>query len=838
VEGAVDIPDPPTITTHLHHFTYTGLFPSCLYRFRIRCRSVSGWSEWGAWTFGKTLAHRAEAPLPLEVRKVSVNGMVLTWFPPKRDNGFPIDFYQLEIADYHAVSGTGDRSTPFIVLAQDEQDPPEPADGEDLPAPPSPTQQHSRSSQRTFALNIRGIVSEHGEEAQLEKLSPTRRARTLASRKKKESEAASQGGVSKYYRLVKHKQLDLLMKYITGLEPHRLYLARVRAHNELGFSPWSGWTPPVAPKIGAWLKAYNAQELSMTISWFAPLLNPHREVERYEVQICNIQGPLVVFHPPASKEVADSFNISFTKVNDNSKPSQELNEFITLTDQARAAQLDVGHLKAGRKYQFRVRAKLRDEKDWPSWESFSVLSDTIQMAPTIPDAPLKVRPFLYDPAAASQLHRRESSSSASPSRWRENPVNIFHTRMVEDSRRFITYFHEPELVPGQDPPEGRSGSPSASPRSLPPSQEGSEAGAGQNNLSDFSVANSQHSEFRNPKTRVDLEDVLDISHEHIGLTFTSGDSNGEAIEAVEIQMSKIRHYHFRDIVYAKEAFLGVQDEDEDEGEDQKEEGERPRSYEERMAENLVRPFLLNDSEDRASRETYPLTATPTMDGLAWRTVFLHRLLPAAPATALALEAEEQPSEWPVTVLGKQIYRVAGLVPGDIYVFRVRVRNKLGWSPFSHSSPLIATYPSLPPDRPRLLWKQQTFALFAWRQLAPLGQQAEASSSALSLTTLEFQIQIRQVALSRPAEQEAGTIEHLSDWAAAPSQVVEYAQLMREHGPLLLRSLPADQQPRPEMSFALLSGLVDGDWYVLRIRLRTVIGWSPWSPPSEPFRMAK
>jgi hypothetical protein len=898
MQGAVEIPDPPKTLTSLLHYTYRDLYPSCQYRFRIRCRSASGWSEFNSWIFGKTLAHRAEAPLPLEVRKISVNGMVFTWFPPKRDNGFPIDFYQLELADHHAISGTGDsRNTPFIVLKNDEdeeeeeeqQQPEQPVDEEDSrfsssnsisspmkkPGVGGLLKSKQEPQEKIVGIPSSGSIASSSSSS----LIPKTKSKSITIRRKRESQSAGQGGVSKYYRLMKHKQLDLLMKYITGLEGHRLYQARVRAHNELGFSPWSQWCFPVAPKVGVWLKSFHAQELSMLITWFAPILNPHREVDAYELQICNIQGPMVVNHPAPSKEL---IHISMTKLKDHSKPNQDINEFITLSNEIRENEYTVKHLKAGRKYQFRVRAILKDETEWPDWENASVMSDIIQMSPTIPDPPVNLRPYIYDPSSA-QTTENNNKNHTNQTEWEVNPVNIFYDRVVEDEKKYIAYFHEmeaPSAAAANNNNESENNQITADPSSMlqytPRSLEYSQGGDSSaqqlmynptnrwGNVSDVSVANSQTSEFKLPQTKIDLEDGLDIAHNYITITFVNGDSNGELIEAQEIQLSKIRNYHIQDIICAKEAFLGVHEEDDDEEDENDSHNDtnntnnkRRKSYEQRMNENM-KPFLL--SEPDKEKNSYPFTGgKPSMEGLVWETVYNNDN-----------KDNECPSKYSVELLAKQVYRIKNLYPGSIYIFRIRSKNKLGWSPFSHSSPLIGTYPSIPPEKPLLLVNQQTFAIFMWKEMEKVSSASSAinmtnssvdEEASSSLTTLEYQIQIRQIAVSRRVDHLTAVdydndslsymttgsnprpdrmlIEFISNWKSIAAEVLTFDQLKKVKtvkGLSLESTINASDLST--MKYVILSGLVEFSWYLVRIRIRTVIGWSPWSSPSDPFRMAK
>ncbi len=104
-----------------------------------------------------------DAPAPLEILKIAINGLLVTWHPPLRSNGFVVDMYCIEIVD--------------ASIARDDSN-----------------YQH-----------IAGIASVNGEESSL----------------------------SKWHRIIKHKTTDFLQRYITGLEPGRPYVSRVRACNKV-----------------------------------------------------------------------------------------------------------------------------------------------------------------------------------------------------------------------------------------------------------------------------------------------------------------------------------------------------------------------------------------------------------------------------------------------------------------------------------------------------------------------------------------------------------------------------------------------------------------------------
>jgi hypothetical protein len=759
----------------------------------------------------------------------------------------------------------------------------------------------------------------------------------------------------------------------------------------LGYSPWSGWCKPVAPQAGVWLKSYNAQELSMLIEWFIPIINSSsREIQCYELQICNIQGQYVISHPPLSSSSSSSvaskkkmFNINRTEINDHSKPSQEINEFITLSNSITDNCYLVRHLKAGRKYQFRVRAKIRDvpeeeedgdedrdrqerkeiksgrgvnsedEDGWPSWETLSVISEMIQMSSTIPDAPKLLRPAFVLQSNYNRQHRgveRDGNEEKAGKKelFAYNPVNIAYDQIVEDEKKYINYGH----TIGQ--PSAASDEEEKIPECADNKQERKEEMMStivDNNSesllhpypSEISIANSLSSEYQLPKTKIDLTDSFDISHNSITITFTNGDSNGEVIEAYEIQLTKIRNYHFQDILHAKEAFLGIAEDDEDEDFDEEPEKEgngiqnekkqndqkkgRNQRYEERMNHNLQTTFFLNNDlkseEDNTYTSSSPAKGSSknihssyfaASSGLQWITVFNNENEPhledkilsqiTSYSSSAAVIVPSYHSVYRVEIVGKQSYRINNLLPGSVYIFRIRAKNKLGWSPYSHSSPLISTFPSIPPEKPLIIVKQQSFVILCWKEmierlssspakppsalktvtesesnsdkanaLFPTASEQEEllienNTSNYGLTTLEYQIQIRKVSFNRlhtgnylSNENDGNNIllEYLGDWNIVNSQVLTHKQITQQlltstSTAGLISFLPSHIEldtvitngkksnvvggNSESVKYIVLSNLIEFNWYIIRIRIRTILGWSPWSESSDPFRMEK
>lgn len=204
VEMMDDLHDPPLLYTSLTHCSFNHLTPSRVHRARIKCRAASGWSGFSTWFYVKTIAFHPEPPLPVETVKVSINALLLHWFPPIRDNGFPVDFYELEIADHVGI------------------------DDGSLGIHGQNTNGHADETDGDDEDDTGGFLSNSGVSI-----------RTRRNRQNQQKPQFSAGGstklsaISKLHRVMKHKNVEKRLKYVTGLEPHRLYRSRVRAHNEV-----------------------------------------------------------------------------------------------------------------------------------------------------------------------------------------------------------------------------------------------------------------------------------------------------------------------------------------------------------------------------------------------------------------------------------------------------------------------------------------------------------------------------------------------------------------------------------------------------------------------------
>ena len=105
------------------------------------------------------------------------------------------------------------------------------------------------------------MTSDCTEELDTDRGSSSASTRSRLSTTMEEDDNVDEGSVSlvesmqapssgKWHRLIKHRNVKLLEKYLMGLETMRDYFFRVRVHNEFGWSVWSEWSDAFTPQQG------------------------------------------------------------------------------------------------------------------------------------------------------------------------------------------------------------------------------------------------------------------------------------------------------------------------------------------------------------------------------------------------------------------------------------------------------------------------------------------------------------------------------------------------------------------------------------------------------------
>jgi hypothetical protein len=162
---------------------FSNLTPCMPYRIRGKCYSVSGWSHFCAPIIASTVPYVPNTPDPVDICKISTNGLLLSWRKPERDNGSPIDFYQIELI--------------FAKMAMpvpDAEDGTENAGNEHPPPSPGVSFALPVSSDSCGAV----LVGQQSTNLLTKKLPAVTPKVSVASR---------------FHRLIKHKNLAYLHKY-------------------------------------------------------------------------------------------------------------------------------------------------------------------------------------------------------------------------------------------------------------------------------------------------------------------------------------------------------------------------------------------------------------------------------------------------------------------------------------------------------------------------------------------------------------------------------------------------------------------------------------------------
>lgn len=475
------IGEPLPVRTSLLRCTFANLVSACGYRCRIRARSVSGWSDWSEWVSNTTLAYIPDPPASPEVRKVSVNALYLNWYRPTRCNGSEIDSYEIELCDEATVLQQQLKVTAASIASEE-------------------------NANETNTMVDKSKGDNKGQ-------TPSRKSNSLV---------AENGGTSRLHRVVKHKNLRHLFKCLTGLEAGRRYQLRLRAHNALGFSHWSVWSPSVAPQVGITIAGFINAEQAVHLTWFAPILSAQHTVEAYELQMCKVTGPRAVtleaqayhaqHHPQLREEISapkkpliddeDDPDYYYRKLfgtsrsaagsadsNDdhhdnnasmNAKKSSGLQpaaavatvdgvpvveaggmteDFHTLSSTITTNAYTVRGLKAGGRYVCRVRVKLAEEDSWMDWVQ-ALRSDNFATPSSAPDPPLRVRPRRV--ATSAMMPASEASKVPDEP---QSPTQSTHRKKHQSSNMVVPVkVSKPEPTPSRSSILDSKGHSSASSR--------------------------------------------------------------------------------------------------------------------------------------------------------------------------------------------------------------------------------------------------------------------------------------------------------------------------------------------------------------------------------------
>ena len=606
--------------------TVKDLKPSTGHSFVIMSHSVSGWSKPSAKIIHFTLPAAPSTPPAVNLLKVTKNGLLIAWHPPAQENGGSVDLYQIEMTDQNMCC-TANSCT--------ESDDDSLRDGEE-----------STTTVCTESINTARSDDTLGSER------VTANGKVVPRTIQYGGEAGSElSDSNKWHRLIKHKDMTNLSKYVMGLETYRDFYFRCSCRNEFGWSAWSEWIGPFTPQEGVRVRQFG--DTWIKIGWVEPVLGNGRVVDKYEVQMCMPTGPM-----------SSKVNVYESKA--NRKDSKATYEFITYDDNCDESEIVVKDLKPGKKYQFRVRPMIN--KEWMSWD-MCVLSDVVAMPSSAPDVPHSVRVMRVRSAEHEDKNRKarakdtendiDQASVTQHSMSMDSTVRAAESNgggSVSDSDNDREYTMEDneceQRRQRQKDKDDRDWSDSDT-------DGGSkESGGEQNDKNEVDgvhepsddASEATASIFSNVDDHFSkLNEELAVTHNTIDIEWVNGVPNGSAIVEMEVQCCKVREYRVDDIEKAGKA------------------AGREESWDEIV-------HGLN------SKESLNWTNI-TQDGV---------------------------------FLSAQSFRAKNLISGAGYSFRVRQRNDVHWSSYSRATPIITTLLAAPPMAPEVIMISSAHVVAQWR----------------------------------------------------------------------------------------------------------------------------
>lgn len=795
-------------------FTKTGLPPATGHKFMVYSRSPSGWSPPSTKIIHFTLPTKPPAPPPVEVLKVTTNGLLFSWSPPPKDNGAFITFYELEVEDYNVYAskekakedlreaarkkaaakairldadagaggggrGNGPDTDDVSVMSDDEENE---EDEED-----SPDEDEGENDNENEGIGMRGRSGgTKTATSAVSDMTHTHTGTQVSAAAAADPTATSAitdgmgGGVtsneedasitsslvsssqksltidrqSLHHRLVRIKSTKRLVKQIMGLQPGYPYVARVRCKNECGYSKWSEWSPTIAPNAGIQVKEYDSYKGKCRVGWFKPMIAPPRKITAYEIQMAVVTGPLTksisVFHK--EKKPSDNGNEGSRnqKLDDDSGGLP----FKTLSNTTVSNEMEINSLKPGGRYMFRVRCCVNSE--WVDWD-LGMYSEVIVMPASIPDPPFNVVPA---------------------------PAMSFDDKRMDDEE-------------GGGTEEGKD------------------------------EADSKKSKDPTQDTNDEVKEVAyDVTHDQITIKWTNGNTNGLPAISYEVNLAKVREYRSNDLNLAHRAQLRGD------------------------ASTTMKVKNNTDQADTNTNTNTNTTLKPVTED-KYKTIteeasgeeYVHDgIISELPWTDASLCGE---------MLGPQSFRARGLDSGSSYVFRVRQQNSLGWSEWSKASQLINTFPTLPPGRPRYVRLNYTHVILRW---------TESVDTRLSLSNLEYSVQVGKLPLVYQNNfskrgiggglsdvNSGGDGEGRREWEATINSMVEWeTAATRRWDETANQGVDVDKvvalvshygtpmEAEAGCVTVLVDRLSSGTVYVAKVRARTVAGWSAWSEISDCF----
>jgi hypothetical protein len=589
----------------------------------------------------------------------------------------------------------------------------------------------------------------------------------------------------KWHRIIRHREVSSRSKYVMGLETYRNYYFRGACRNEFGWSPWSHWSGPYTPQEGVQVRQFGDNWIKL--GWIEPQLAPGRSVDCYEIQMSTPTGPM-------STSITVYKAKSKSKTSSSSKPGHHKSagavsaEFKTLSSQCETSEYVARGLKSGKKYQFRARPKINNE--WVEWD-LCVLSDVITMPSSAPDSPQNVHVIRIFPLRPENKERAMVRGGEEDEAEVKAPVKPSSLAIKKLSR-------ELGLKTGQARPgSGPSTRPSKM-LQMRGSQLDSESDDGTYEDSEADgAAMDRRSEDDDQEDEDEDEDVPpegnddqsedsdpalpgeEEDQEERDLVPMSGPLAPDPPQQLEDGAELMITHNSIDIEWTN----GIPN------------GSAILECEVQCCK--VREYCIDDLEKAAAaagkEEAWDaeLSGLNKTNALAWVNITQEGVF-----------------------LTNQSFRAKGLLSGVGYIFRIRQRNDVHWSSYSRSTPIITTLLAAPPSAPEVIMTSTAHVVVQWQQ---------QQHTTFIFSGLEHSIQIARLALTVPTTEPVRNEKELL-WEPA-----EYRSCDATGG--------AGQQAATssEVSRVIIDNLLPMTCYTLRIKIKTVAGWTSWSELSYPFR---
>jgi len=289
---------------------------------------------------------------------------------------------------------------------------------------------------------------------------------------------------------------------------------------------------------------------------------------------------------------------------------------------------------------------------------------------------------------------------------------------------------------------------------------------------------------------------LDVDHDSVMLTWHPGNPNGSAVQEVQVMGAKIRDYRPEDLESAQMAAT-------------------PSKGGSTMG-NVGSPGRMSEQ-----------LSSLAIDGVSGG-------MPGAPSASLSmgntassvgtLATGMTDLTWhDMSASGKQFgpqkYRIMKLTSGATYIFKIRAKNDCGWSEFSTASEMVTTMLVGPPRAPHPYSISAYFVVLRWNP---------ALDNQFNFTALELEFESTILPSPSAKDDELNNAMSLLVWTRC--SVSKWVP-----DPLSDETLPADDPTEDNGGvggYVMVDGLQPNAPYVVRMRIRTVVGWSSWSLTSD------